>query len=163
MSGGKVFFGGLPTAIDVKKLEDRFGVPEEGTLIRHADIEACIGVKWRTPRYTTVLNAWRKKLESPHNLHTAVEPGEGLKILTADEAVDVRRVDWRKNVRGVKRTAMETKRIDPSKIVDPERLKMRDKLEEVSSRVFMYAAQESKALKPPTPQPALPRRTLAAS
>jgi hypothetical protein len=159
MSDAKMFFGGMPTAIDVKKLEERFGVPDEGTLIPHADIAACIGVAWRSARYTTVLASWRKKLESPHNLHTGVIPGEGLKILTADEAVDWRRGDWRRNVRGIKRTAMETKRIDPSKIVNAEQLKVRDKLEEVSSRVFMYAAQESKALRPPTPPAALPRRS----
>jgi hypothetical protein len=151
------FFGGLPTAIDVRKLEETFGVPEPGTLIAHSAIAACIGVKWKSARYATVLTSWRKKLEDPHNLHTWVEPGEGLRILTEDEAVDARRTGWRHNLRAIKRTVIATSRIDAAKIVDPERRRVRDKLEQIASRVVMFAATESQGLKPPAPPSALPR------
>lgn len=157
MATATPFFGGLPTDLDVKKLAERFGVPAPGTLLRHEEIAECIGAAWKSNRYRTVLNQWRRKLLKEQNLDTIVEAGEGLKILRPIERVDASEADFKSSTRKLRKAAVRVSLVDEKTLDEPGR-RRRDHLREVTSRLYMQAANESKALKPPSPPPALPRR-----
>jgi hypothetical protein len=79
---GRVYFGGLPTEVDVRALWERFGVPVEGQAIPYADVEAVCKSKHGTHRHQTVTTAWRRRLFREHNvllvagqgMYTACDP-----------------------------------------------------------------------------------------
>jgi len=85
----QLFFGGVPTAPDVKKLDDTLGVPKEGDVIAWAVLEKIVACARSDYRFTSVVSSWRKKLEREHNVLMIAEPGEGLVAATPDQ-----RIDW---------------------------------------------------------------------
>jgi len=84
-----MFFGGVPTAPDVKRIEDALGVPKEGTTIAWKHLEGIILCARTEYRFSSVVTAWRKKLEREHSVLMIAEAGTGLKAATPDE-----RIDW---------------------------------------------------------------------
>lgn len=87
MTNAKIFMGGLPTEYDVRKLEERFGVPNEGVTIPYEEISECIGIERHLGRWHSIVRAWRNKLRREHNLITDAEDNVGIKILTPSERV----------------------------------------------------------------------------
>ena len=150
-------FGGLPTAIDTKKLEEKYGVPDVGRLLSHAEIAECIGYAWKTHRYTTVVAAWRRILRKNHNVDTDAIPGEGIKVLDMVERVGVSARDLKRGVRGIRGAAIRVATVDESKIADPLERAKATKTKEVTTRIYMMSSNEVKVLAPPRPVPALPR------
>jgi len=64
----KLFQGGVPTDIDVQRLSEQYGVPDEGARIAYADVAKLIGSPHGSNRYRSVLSAWRRRLlREPHN------------------------------------------------------------------------------------------------
>ncbi len=157
MSSANVFFGGLPTAIDVKKLDERYGAPNEGLLILHADIAVCIGYPWKSSRYRTVLDAWRRKLRRELNIDTSVDPGKGLYILTPPERIKAGKSDTKSGLRKFRRGGARVA-VAPDEGLTAEQRTERDHTAQVVWRLYSSAAQEIKALEPPSPLAALPRR-----
>lgn len=84
-----LFFSGIPTAPDVKKIEDSLGTPKEGDIVEWGMIEKIILCTRNTYRFSSVVTAWRKKLEREQNILMIAEPGKGLKAASPDE-----RIDW---------------------------------------------------------------------
>lgn len=82
------FFGGMPTAIDVRNIEAAVGVPTPGQDISHKTVEAAIGVDRHSSRYRTVTNAWRAKLRKA-GIDIGAVRGEGFRVLTQDERVEI--------------------------------------------------------------------------
>ena len=160
----KVYRGGPPLNIDVNKLVARFGIPAEGTLISHEEIERCIGAPWKSSRYENVLDEWRDWLVAePRGLDTIVKTGQGLYILRPDEAVDAGADDFRTSTRKMRKAATRVIRINPARIVNPVQAARRDHLVKITSRLLEEATKASKALAPPPSVPkALPRRTAPA-
>jgi len=117
MSKSTLYFGGIPTDPEVRKLAERFGVPEPG-LLSHASIETTIGQKRDSSRYHTIVHAWRSKLLREHNVGTAAEPGEGIRILTEPERVEESRRQLGLSARQVVRTHRWALMIDVSKLDD---------------------------------------------
>ena len=101
----KLFFGGVPTEPDVKKLHEAFGVPDRGAVVSHSEIAAVIGVYRDESRYWTVVNRWRKDIEQEHGIVSDVDPGNAVEFLTDERAFDFGlkkrrsaiRVHWRHN------------------------------------------------------------------
>lgn len=83
MTEQKTFRGGLPYAVDVKRLEDAFPVEEmtEGRVITHEQMERILGEKKATQRYYGVANSWLSKLKEKHGIFVIWEAGTGLKVL----------------------------------------------------------------------------------
>ena len=154
-----IFEGGIPWEIDIKKLVDRYGVPSADTLVTHSEVEACTGLTGKTSRYTAVLRGWRRRLFTQHNVDTIVDPGNGLKVLNPGERVEVSESGFKASIKDMRVSVLRAKVIPPDEITDPEMRKRRDHLEVVTSRIFMAAANEAKALRPapPTQSSALPR------
>lgn len=63
-----LYFRGIPTGTDVRKLEDQFGVPAEGTVIHRNDIAKACELDPQSNRYASVLHAWRSKLLTRDNV-----------------------------------------------------------------------------------------------
>lgn len=108
----KMFFAGVPTGADVRKLKDAFGVPEAGTEITHDQIEAVIGVERTEHRYRTVVAAWRKALMNENNVDLGTVAGAGYRALSAPERVSAgihgMRAGVRKQIKSIRRASLAT-------------------------------------------------------
>jgi hypothetical protein len=73
------YYGGVPTKPDVDKLIEKWGIPEEGTQITYEQIETVLGIKRngeRSSRYRTVVSAWKKRLETEHDVFLFTDIGD---------------------------------------------------------------------------------------
>ena len=79
----KVFAGGVPYAIDVKRLTEAFPVPSltEGRVIKHENLEAIVNAPKGSQRYYAVINSWIHQLKNANGIFVAWESGTGIKIL----------------------------------------------------------------------------------
>jgi len=77
------FRGGVPYALDVKRLDEAFPVPSlvEGRVILHAEMEGALDMKRGAQRYYGVVNAWLSHARTSHGIFMAWEPGVGVKVL----------------------------------------------------------------------------------
>lgn len=86
---GKPFFGRIPTTPDVNNLCAKYPDLKEGQVIAYGDIEAVVGAKKGTGRFTSILVAWRRKLERDSNLILVSIPKVGLKVANPSDRVDL--------------------------------------------------------------------------
>jgi hypothetical protein len=84
-----IFASGVPTAPDVRKLHEQFGVPKEGTVVSNEELEECIRVDRKSFRFKTVFGSWRKRLAKDHNVLLVAIAGEGYKVADPTE-----RINW---------------------------------------------------------------------
>jgi hypothetical protein len=157
----KIFTGGIPYGPDIRKLEERVGVPTPGTLVTYTEIEMALGYSWRTPRFRGVVWAWRKKLMREANLDTFAEPASGIRVLTAEERVDVTCGDVKASARKVRRVAIRAESIS---VLEIKNAKKRDEallVRRISRAMYESAANEIKALAPPPAPKSLPTRAAA--
>jgi len=84
-----LFFGGLPTDIELKKLRDAY--PESqmkpGDFFSYPEIEKLLDLKWKSSRFGTVTGRWRRVVESETNIFIETDPGKGFKVLSEAEKV----------------------------------------------------------------------------
>lgn len=85
----ELFLRGVPTAVDVRILEEKFGVPTESDVITYEDIESVLKIKRDVYRFKTVLLAWHKKLLNEQNIFIITVRNIGVKAATPDE-----RIEW---------------------------------------------------------------------
>lgn len=158
MDRSKLFFGGVPTAPDVKKLEDRFGIPSASSTVTHEDIAGCIGSPWKSARYGSVMGSWRKKLMREHNVDTVVVPGVGVKFLTGSERINVSESDFGSAVRKTRKAANRIMVVPDDGLSDIEK-KKRDHVCVIASRSYMVMATERRAIKGTSAPEAMPRKS----
>jgi hypothetical protein len=150
----KVHFGGIPTAVDVRKLLQAFGEPTEGTEVTHDDIERVISHRRDSHRYRTVTNAWRQQLRRDHNIEMGAVPGVGFRCLNAEERVSA-------GINGIQSGARKQlrsiKRVCSVQTDDP----VLTKKQELATRYGVALAAEHNAMmkqiEPPKPQQQMPR------
>jgi hypothetical protein len=82
-----IFASGVPTAPDVRKLHEHFGVPKEGVIVAYVDIEECIGVDRNSYRFKTVFHSWRKRLAKDHNVLLVAIAGEGYQVADPSQRI----------------------------------------------------------------------------
>ncbi len=87
-TAAKVFFGGVPTEPDVKKLIGAYGSPAEGTVLPYDELSEVLQLSRRSSRFRTVITAWRKQLLKEYNLDSKARVGEGIVILTPEQRVE---------------------------------------------------------------------------
>lgn len=149
----KAFFGGVPTAMDVRKLNEAFPELTEGDEIAHADIEALLGLAHTVSRYRTVTNAWRRSVLNDRNIEVAAVAGEGFRCLTAPERVSggIRgvQIGTRKQMRSVRRVMFV--RSD-----DPILCRKQEVLQRFAVAVTAQASDMMKEILPPKPTQRLP-------
>ena len=89
-----LFFGGIPLAPDVKKLEEAFGVPEEDLHISWDEMETVLGMERKSNRFKSVWAAWSKQLFAEHNVvMKSIGNGQGVKALIPDDRIKLS-VNW---------------------------------------------------------------------
>jgi hypothetical protein len=82
-----VFASGMPTAPDVRRIEEAVGVPVEGQIVEWSLLAVVTNTIRDSHRFGAVIHAWRRKLEREHNVFLISEPGKGLKVATPDERI----------------------------------------------------------------------------
>jgi hypothetical protein len=150
----KMFFGGMPTDIDVRRLEEAFPKLQEGDDISHEQVEAVIGVDHTKSRYRVVTNAWRKQLLRDSNIELGSVSGVGFRCLKPEERISGSVKGFqqgvRKQMRSVKRSALVR--------TDDERLmKKQDLLRRYGAAIVNEATNMMKEIEPPKPQAQMPR------
>jgi hypothetical protein len=99
------FNSGIPTAPDVKRLVDKFGVPAIGVLLPYEDISETIGSAKGTSRYGSVVSAWRTQLRRENNILLRAEPGKGYVPMDNSERVHYCAARYKGGLRHIGRAA----------------------------------------------------------
>jgi hypothetical protein len=89
MSTSKLFFGGLPTKLEVDKLMELIDGKDEGFLAPWPEVESIIGSSRNTNRALTVIKAWKARAFRERNIALVSVPGSGYRIAAPDERVTV--------------------------------------------------------------------------
>lgn len=88
MSKQMNFFRGIPTKIEVDKLTEVYGVPNEGDCISFKDAAAAVGLSPDGNRFRTVFRTWRRMLFRQHNM-LSVGTGDGrIRFANPTERID---------------------------------------------------------------------------
>lgn len=150
----KMFFGGVPTAMDVRRLNEAFPDLEEGDEISHSDIEALLELDHKSSRYRTVTSAWRRAMLNDHNIEIGAVAGAGFRCLTPGERVSGGikgvKIGTRKQMRSVRRVMFV--RTD-----DPILCRKQEVLQRFGIAVSAQASTMMKEIEPPKPTQRLPR------
>lgn len=127
-----LFVGGIPTAPDVERLEQRFGVPKEGEFVPYKALAEVIGMHdpddkagiartRASSRFNTVVHAWRNKLRRQYNVEMKAVPGEGYQVETPSERITDSARRTKLGLRQVNRAANKAARTDRERLSDGER------------------------------------------
>lgn len=83
----KVFRGGVPYIVDVRRLIEAFPVPSltEGRVIKHEELEAVANSRKATQRYYGVVNSWIKQMKHENGIFIIWEAAIGIKVLAPAE------------------------------------------------------------------------------
>ncbi|MCL4837861.1 MAG: hypothetical protein KJ058_07845 [Thermoanaerobaculia bacterium] len=141
----KVFLGGLPVEPDVRRLEEKFGVPEVGALLTHRQVEGALGEKYGSTRYRTVTKAWRQHLREENNVELKAVPGIGFKCLGADERLDEANSTGRSVLRKLRKGAQQVESI-PAQEVSPAKIGVLDHTRNFFAKVAFAARMERTAV-----------------
>jgi len=141
----KMFFGGVPTEPDIKKIKTEYptNVLTPGKKIAYAEIERLIGVGKREHRFKTVTSQWRKEVEKEVNIIIGCDPGEGFRVLNEPEKVDLSSSKTRSAGRAARRAYVVAARTDIKELDENDRKRL-DHIMGVSSRVLAAAKLKSK-------------------
>lgn len=145
-----VFFGGLPTDIDVRTLREHFGVPAEGALMSFETVAALIKTPLGSPRFRTVTTAWRKALEREHNIIIVVRQAQFVAAKPGDR-IDLGSRKLRTGARAFRRAHIVVEGTDRTRLTEAER-KQADHVS-MTTATAMQAAR----LAARKPQPQLPQ------
>lgn len=146
----KLFLGGLPTAIDVKRLRETFPDLRPGDEITHERVEAALGIPRTDGRYRTVTSAWRRDLFRLDNVEVGAIVGIGFRVLTAEERVDAGVGRFQQGTRIQGRSLRRMRTIRPSDLDAPHQAKL-DHAIRVGASVFQAGQALTKGLDPPKP------------
>lgn len=154
----KPFFGGVPTAGDVKKLLEAFPDPEVGEVIPYARVAEIIKVDSASNRFRTVTTAWRRAVLRTQNFRMEAVSGRGFRRLPEIERSRGNRIGWR---RDQGRAAQKTRdlALTDTKEFDSRELQSHDHARRVMQAHVEYTATAVREIAPPKPIPQLPRRS----
>jgi hypothetical protein len=142
----KLFFGGVPTKIDIDRLQKSFGIPRHGDLLRHDDISKVIDVDKKSARYRTVVNQWRRILLNEHGIELASETGVGYKVLSDPERVDHGGKRFGRSVRATVRSAKMAAMIPLEKLEGVDKKKA-EHLKLATMRIAEAATDVNRSMK----------------
>lgn len=122
MAGGKPYFGGIPTDIDVRRMRESF--PKEalkpGKMIPYAEVEKVISVKHHECRFKTVTNRWRRLMENEMDIVIGCVRA-GFIVKDDHDMVDMMGSKLRSAIRSSKRAIIVGSRVDTKNLTDEER------------------------------------------
>jgi len=139
----KLYFGGLPTDIELNKLKDAYpvNVLTVGHFIPYGEIEMLLGIAWRESRFKTVTNRWRRVVESETNIFLNPDPGEGFRVLSDAEKLALSGKKIGTAGKCARRAFVINSRIDRKQLTDEEKA-VSDHFTGVSAKI--HAASQIK-------------------
>jgi len=141
----RLYFGGIPTEPDVKKIRERW--PDDslkvGQVITDEDMQNLILCDYGTSRFRTVTHAWRKALELAGIL-IGRERGVGFLVLNDSEKLDLQEGKVKTSVRAMKRSREIGTHVDRKKLTDEERTRQ-DFLDVKAANALLSLQTQSRA------------------
>lgn len=147
--GSKMYFGGLPTDVDVRALREAFGVPAEGAPITYEQVADVIHVAPGTARFRTVTNAWRSGLWREYGL-LVVCSMKTFSVAPPPTRVDVATSKLRSSVKGLRKSGAIAAGTDTSRLTAEQRAR-HDHTAHVVSHLEAAARLESRRYQPRLP------------
>jgi hypothetical protein len=141
--GKPMFFGGVPTELEVKKLKQTYNELSPGQLITYEEVSELIGVEYGSHRFRTVTNRWRKEVESETNIIIGCDAGVGFKVLVEPEKVDLSAQKTRTAGRAARRAYVVAARTDVAGLDQEDRRRL-DHCVMMSSKILGAAQLTSK-------------------
>ena len=88
MSESKLFFGGVPVGPDVDLLERTFPDLKHEQVLTHDELSAIIGYSRPSPRYWSVMKAWKDRLFEYRKIEMITVRSVGYRVMTSPERAD---------------------------------------------------------------------------
>ena len=149
----KVFRGGIPTKIDVDRLVDRFGLPKEGQVITFEELQDALpDIEFKSNRWHTVIDAWKKHLEKKHNIILGSKRGEGKIALLPEGRIDLAKDKYSTGIKMTGRAALLAIKTDRERLT-PESKRTADFLRNAGAQIRLVDATAAKELAYPDPVP----------
>lgn len=126
MGKERVFFGGVPTEPDVKKLMDAIDVKAlpKGSSIEYETVSEIIGIQYKAPRWRSVTLSWRKKLEKDFGIIIDCSQTESAFIvLTEGGKVGLSGRKLRSAVSSARRAYIVSGQVDVKQLSEDEKAK----------------------------------------
>lgn len=143
-----LYFGGVPTDIEVRRLQDEF--PKEalshGTVITHDKVSELVNTSPRTNRYRAITLRWRKQTERDCGIIIGCIP-EGFKVLDDHEKVSLSSSKLKTSGRMARRSYIVASRVDVNALTEQEKI-VYDHNVKRSSAVLYVAKLQSKVALP---------------
>ena len=152
MDEGRVWRGGVSTEVDVRRLLDRFGRPEQGKKWSYSEVEDAIGVAKRETRFRTVTLAWRSVVYKLYNVVIGCETGHGFVVLQEPERVGLGTQWYRGAMRKMRRTQKMLSGCDDTKLSEVQRAE-RSHVERTVASLLLASRMEARRLPPPQVSP----------
>jgi hypothetical protein len=143
-----MFFGGIPTAPDVEKLVEKFGVPAVGLLISYAEVTAVIREEKESFRFKSITTAWRKLLYNEHNLVLKAVATQGYEVLDNKQRVTFSTGKYKHGLKHIRKSADIASRTAEDGLSNEEK-RARDHIVHTSGLLQLAAATEARKLRYP--------------
>ena len=141
------FFRGIPTAPDVKRLDDAYGSLSVGQKLQWGELASVVGESPGTYRFRTIVTQWRRKLDRDRNIIMGAVRGEGLEVLDGHgRAVHVG-VGFKSGMRKSGRAASVACRTDLTTLDAPDR-RVVEHVNNTVAAIRLVAATKAKELPP---------------
>jgi hypothetical protein len=123
MAENKLFFGGIPTDVDIRALRDAF--PDSGLavgkLIGYEEVERVVRCKRASARFKTVTSRWRRLVEKDTGMIIGVEPTRGFVVLDDHEKLELSCQKVRSGVKFTRRGIRVAGHVERKGLSDEER------------------------------------------
>lgn len=118
MSGAKVFYGGIPTDIDIRKLVDAYPMErmKAGDKYTYSEVGKLIGVSQADHRFRTVTNRWRGMVERETGKRIGAYEGEFFRVMTEPEKVEALQNKRKSIVKQVNKNIRRANLVDRKKL-----------------------------------------------
>lgn len=146
MKKSQMYFGGVPTDLDVEKLKTKFGVPAPGTAISYQAIAECLGISRNEFRWHSVVGAWRRHLDRQFNVILKAMKNDGFVALDPSGRVDYSGRKYKGGLRQVVRAATVAARTDRGSL-SPEEVRVCDHIQNTGASLRLAAATAARSLK----------------
>ena len=140
---GNLFFGGLPTNIELAKLREAYpeGDLKVGDFIPYHEVEKLLGLTWDSSRFKTVTNRWRRVIENETNIFIHPDPGKGFIILSEPEKLSLSGKQIKSAGKKARRSFVINSRVNRKELTDNQKA-LSDHLSGVAAK--MHASSQIK-------------------
>ena len=150
MAKSRVWFAGVPTEPDVRRLLDRYGVPDVGSRVNYEDVAAVLGVAIKSARFREVTRRWRKRLAKENNIIVGCDPGVAFFVLTEPERLDTGCGKFSSGVRIMRRGVDLVRGCDDAKLDTQERQR-KFHIETTGAKLLFLEREEARRKLLPVP------------